>query len=97
VALSALAEAGDQTASGALNDALSAASAAHRALAALGLIRLGNWNGVAAALADDSPVVRTQIACFILAGSRDDKSVLGPAASPSVVTPLAVLELTASH
>jgi HEAT repeat protein len=65
-ARAALAVAGDASVKPLLESDLKAASAGQRRLGAYGLIRLGDFASAASALADDSPSVRTQVACRVL-------------------------------
>jgi len=66
-ALSALAQAGDNSVKAALVKSLRAPSAATRSRAARGLINLGDHADAATALADDEPNLRSDLACFVLA------------------------------
>jgi hypothetical protein len=66
-ARAALAAAGDESVIAALKAQLAAPSAEHRTLAARGLLRLGQYPDVALALGDQSPDVRTEVACNVLA------------------------------
>jgi hypothetical protein len=66
-ARAALAAAGDTSIIAALNDQLSSKSAEQRKAAARALLRLGQYPDVATALGDESPDVRTSVACNILA------------------------------
>jgi HEAT repeat protein len=65
-ARAALAVAGDTSVKPLLESDLKAVNAGQRRLAAYGLIRLGDFARAASALADDSPSVRTQVACRVL-------------------------------
>jgi HEAT repeat protein len=65
-ARAALAVAGDASVKPLLESDLKAESAGQRRLGAYGLIRLGDFTRAASALADDSPSVRTQVACRVL-------------------------------
>ena len=62
----ALAAAGDASIKPALLQQLGDKSAEHRKLAARGLLRLGLYPEVATALGDESPDVRTAVACNVL-------------------------------
>lgn len=66
-ARAALAAAGDSSVAPALKLQLGDKSAEHRKLAARGLLRLGLYPEVATALGDESPDVRTSVACNVLA------------------------------
>jgi HEAT repeat protein len=66
-ARAALAAAGDVSVKPLLEGDLKAPRADQRRVAAYGLIRLGDFSSAASALADDSPSVRTQVACRVLA------------------------------
>ena len=66
-ALSALAQAGDNSVKAALVKGLAAPEAAVRSRAARGLISLGDHVDAATALADDEPSLRSDLACFVLA------------------------------
>jgi HEAT repeat protein len=66
-ARAALAVAGDASMKPLLEDDLKAPRAGQRRIAAYALIRLGDFSGAASALADDSPSVRTRVACRVLA------------------------------
>jgi HEAT repeat protein len=65
-ARAALAAAGDASVKPLLQSDLKAPRAGQRRVAAYGLIRLGDFSSAASALADDSPSVRTQVACRVL-------------------------------
>lgn len=65
-ARAALAAAGDASVAPALKTQLTDKSAEHRKLAARGLLRLGLYPEVATALGDESPDVRTAVACNVL-------------------------------
>ncbi len=45
---------------------LAGPKARYRTVAAVGLLRLGDYSQAATALADDDPVVRTAVACTVL-------------------------------
>ena len=66
-ALSALAQAGDQSVSAALVKNLSSADVQTRWHAARALTNLGDYENAATALADDDASLRTDVACMILA------------------------------
>jgi hypothetical protein len=66
-ARAALAGGRDQSVKPWLEQDLKAPRASRRRLAAFGLIRLGDFANAAYALSDDSPSVRTRVACRILA------------------------------
>lgn len=66
-ARAALAAAHDPKVSSELTHQLGSKSPAQRRLAALGLIRLGDYSGAATALADDDPDVRASTACSMIA------------------------------
>ncbi len=72
-ARAALAAAHDAKVSGELSRQLGSKSPAQRRLAALGLIRLGDYSRAATALGDDDPDVRTSTACSMLAIARDKR------------------------
>lgn len=65
-AASALAAANDRSVQPKLVEALGAQGAFERRVAAVGLVRLGDFSAAATALGDDSPSVRTSIACHML-------------------------------
>jgi|SoiMethySBSTD1v2_1073268.scaffolds.fasta_scaffold07206_3 hypothetical protein len=67
MARTALATAGDSSVSRQLVAQLTAPNAEHRSLAAVGLLKLGDYAQAAAGLADDDPEVRTRVACTALA------------------------------
>jgi HEAT repeat protein len=66
-ARAALAAAGDPGVVSALNVQLKSPNAEYRKLAARGLLRLGRYPDLATALGDESPDVRTAVACNVLA------------------------------
>jgi hypothetical protein len=70
VARAALARAGKDVVKPALRADLTAKEADRRALAALALLELKDWAGAARALGDDSPRVRRELACRVLADPK---------------------------
>lgn len=66
-ALSALAQAGDNSVKATLLKGLAAPEPAVRSRAARGLVNLGDHADAASALADDEPSLRSDLACFVLA------------------------------
>lgn len=69
-ARAALAAAADPSVTGELVAQLGSKRAEDRRLAAIGLIRLGNYARAATALGDDDPRVRTEVACSIITATR---------------------------
>ncbi|MCA9591992.1 MAG: HEAT repeat domain-containing protein [Myxococcales bacterium] len=65
-ARAALAAAADASIKSDLVAQLDAPTARYRTVAAVGLLRLGDYSRAATALADDDPVVRTAVACSVL-------------------------------
>ena len=65
-ARAALAAAQDASVTSGLTEQLKAPSSEHRRLAAVSLLRLGDYSRAAAGLADDDPEVRTAVACTVL-------------------------------
>ncbi len=72
-ARAALAAVQDMSVSAQLSRQLASRSPAERRLAALGLIRLGDYSRAATALADDDPDVRASTACSMLASADRKK------------------------
>lgn len=66
-ALSALAQAGDNSVKATLVKSLGSSAASTRSYAARGLINLGAHVDAATALADDDPALRSDLACYVLA------------------------------
>lgn len=72
-ARAALAAVQDTNVSGELSRQLASRSPAERRLAALGLIRLGDYSRAATALADDDPDVRASTACSMIAMANNKR------------------------
>jgi hypothetical protein len=69
-ARAALAAAADRSVTAELVAQLGSKNAEERRLAAIGLIRLGNYARAATALGDDDPRVRTEVACSIITSDK---------------------------
>jgi HEAT repeat protein len=73
-ARAALSAADDKSVVPGLEKQLSSRRSQDRKLAALGLLRLGEWPRLATALADDDPHVRASVACTVLSREAADGS-----------------------